>query len=163
MKNRIYSIKEKQYLMIAVAIWLPLGLIYFLFSSKWMGGDIIENPIQVIAVLFLVGLEFWFLGWGVWSKELIADKEKKIITIKTSCPFVFKPTIIPFQEVRKVWVSSRNNTGGSDRIYNLCIDTISCKKIGLGCFSDNDREKHEKWRDELAEFIGLKNITKLSI
>ncbi|MFT7389758.1 MAG: hypothetical protein ACI8VC_003030 [Candidatus Endobugula sp.] len=75
MKNRIYRIKEKQCLMIAIAIWLPLGLIYFLFNSKWMGGAIAENIIQIIVVLALVGLEFWFLGWGVLNKELVADNE----------------------------------------------------------------------------------------
>lgn len=127
-----------------------------------MSGDFIENIIQIIAFVGFSGLEIWFLGWGVWPKEIIANKDKQILMMKTACPFIYKPTIIPFQDIKKIRVSSYNNTEDNCPTYNLCIDTADNKEVIFGHFSNNDREKYEKWRDELAQFIGLDNITRLS-
>ena len=138
---------------------MPIGLLSFIFGPTWMSGDIINNLIQVVGVVALLGLEFWFLGWGVWGRKLVADKERRLITITTSCPFIFSPTTIRFEDVLKIRVSSYNNTDGSGFIYNLCFDTAHNGEIIFGHFSGGDREKHEMWRDELAKFIELDNIT----
>lgn len=162
MNSKILKISEFSWLSIVVAVMTPIALVGWANGTSWVNVKISSPIVELIVFIVFIVSELYLLARGVWPKELTVDLNQNEITIKAYCPFIFKPTVIPIKDIKKIRVGSHLSGGDNLYSYGLVIVKNDDSEVMFGDDTDSDREKHERWRDEIAEFSGIDNITRQS-
>jgi hypothetical protein len=155
------TIVETSWLAIVVAILLPVALMGWVADASWVNVQISSPTVErVVFVVFLMG-EVYLLIRGAWPTKLVVDLNKGKIIITAYCPCIYSPTSIDISEIKKIRVADRYSSNASGRLFNLVIEKHDGKKITFGDSDSVDQRKYEQWRDEIAAFAGIDNITRL--
>lgn len=138
------------------ACLLPVALWGWLTDADWVHVDI-DTPL-LRAALFLLALlyELYLLLCGVWPRRLVVDLNSQSLSISAACPLLQSPAFIPLEAIAKIRIAPASVGGRND--YGLLIETHAGKThsfaYGIG------RIRSEQWRDAIAEFAAIDNITR---
>lgn len=161
MDKDVLIISETPWLAIAAAILVPVGLIGWVMDASWVHVNVSSPVTQAVLFVVFFLLEIYMLTRGVWPRTLTVDRNKQQITIRSYCPYLYKPEVIPLHEVKKIRVGDYLATEGTGRMYGLLIIKHDGTEVSFGDWTDKNQKKHEGWRDDIAEFAGIDNITRI--
>ena len=153
---------ERPWLSIVMAILIPLALIGWAIDASWVHVNIQSETIKAVVIAVACGCEVYLLTRGVWPAEIVVDKPNGKITLKAGCPLIFKPKVFETADIQKILVVDLKGRVGNPKVYALEFIKNDGERIMYGDNWTPDREKLEKWRDEIANFAGIDNITRLS-
>lgn len=162
MEKDILVISETPWLAIVASILLPMGLIGWAMDASWVHVNTSSPLVRAGVFVVFILLEIYMLVRGVWKRTLTVDLRSQQITLKAYCPCLYKPQIIPIADVKKIRVRDYLASEGTGRMYGLEFERQDGTTISFGDWCDKDQKKYERWRDRVAEFAGIDNITRLS-
>ena len=157
MTTSILKLSETPLLLISIAIALPVAAIGSAMDVSWVRIDIDNQIGQYLFYAIFTVVEFYLLLRGVWTREIIVDNSKEQLCIKAYCPFIYQPKCMEISDIEQVRVISSMSSRQPSSVYTLAFVKKNGDVITFGDFKSQDRDKYERWRNQIISFTGIKN------